>query len=243
MTKIELIYDKDCPNVERARANIDAALRNVGINSTWIEWDRNSASSPEYAGKFGSPTILVDGCDVSTQDATSDATCCRVYFDDNQKLSGVPSVETIVSTVNKAREKNPTYGVGEQRANTKGVITAVLSGLVALLPAIFCPACWGAYAALLSSLGVGFFNYTPFLLPVMMLLLLLNLVFLCLEARRKKRYSALTLGGVATVTIIVAKFVLELQWLLYVGVAGLIFASIWNLTFVKRQRVCCLDNN
>ena len=82
MTKVELIYDKDCPNAEEARANLNTALRNFGIKSSWNEWDRNATSSPEYARNFGSPTILVDGCDVSMQEATSDGNCCRIYFDD-----------------------------------------------------------------------------------------------------------------------------------------------------------------
>ena len=34
----------------------------------------------------------------------------------------------------------------------------------ALLPKLTCPACWPAYAAVLSALGVSFVDYTPYLL-------------------------------------------------------------------------------
>jgi hypothetical protein len=37
---------------------------------------------------------------------------------------------------------------------------------MALLPKLACPACWPAYAGLLSTLGVGFLGSTKYLLPL-----------------------------------------------------------------------------
>ena len=61
--KVELIYDADCPNVAATRARLIAAFAAAGLAPRWQEWQRGSEGSPEYARRFGSPTILVDGRD------------------------------------------------------------------------------------------------------------------------------------------------------------------------------------
>ena len=76
-----------------------------------------------------------------------------------------------------------------QRAGQLLSSLAVLPGIgAALLPAVTCPACWPAYAGLLSALGLGFANYTPYLLP-------LTIVFLTV-ALGALGYQALQRGGV-----------------------------------------------
>ena len=95
MPRIELIYDTDCPNVESARAVLREAIAAEGLDEAWAEWDRESGDSPAYAREYGSPTILVDGLDVSGQGSESDANCCRVYAAADGALRGVPEVETV----------------------------------------------------------------------------------------------------------------------------------------------------
>lgn len=46
---VELIYDRDCPNVERARANLVKALAVFGREARWSEWDRGALESPRCA--------------------------------------------------------------------------------------------------------------------------------------------------------------------------------------------------
>ena len=48
----------------------------------------------------------------------------------------------------------------------------------ALLPKITCAACWPVYAGLLSALGTGFVDYTPYLLPLTAVFLVLTLAVL-----------------------------------------------------------------
>jgi len=91
--KIELIYDLDCPNVEAMRGQLSKALAESKIDANWKEWDRNSEQSPEYARKYGSPTLLINGKDISGQEE-SDENCCRVYLD-KDGMKKVPSVEMI----------------------------------------------------------------------------------------------------------------------------------------------------
>ena len=98
--KIELIYDKDCPNMEKARRNIHTALIRTGLPQIWKEWDRNDPSSPIHAKNFGSPTVLVDGRDVAGASET-EGNNCRVYLYGLNSIQGVPPVEQIVSALER----------------------------------------------------------------------------------------------------------------------------------------------
>ena len=100
---VELVYDRDCPNVDRARAMIRAALREVGADPVWREWDRESADTPNDLRQFGSPTVLVNGRDVGCDEnemAQADANACRVYLDTNGCVCGAPSSRLIVEAIN-----------------------------------------------------------------------------------------------------------------------------------------------
>jgi mercuric ion transport protein len=99
---VELVYDSDCPNVERARAMIRTALGEVGAEVRWTEWDRADVATPEGLQHYGSPTVLVNGHDVGCDEneaAESDGQSCRVYMDESGCLCGVPSAKLIVSAI------------------------------------------------------------------------------------------------------------------------------------------------
>jgi len=98
---IELIYDLECPNVEAARDVLRSALERVGVSEEWKEWDREATGSPEYASRYGSPTILVNGLDVTGDGSEADANCCRVYASSNG-LRGVPSVLSVALAIESA---------------------------------------------------------------------------------------------------------------------------------------------
>jgi mercuric ion transport protein len=108
---IELVYDLTCPNVERCREALRAAMAHVGLPPSWTEWDRNDPATPAVYRPYGSPTVLVDGRDIAAPpDTVADGTAatvalraipsgnsCRVYSDDAVgRLSGAPSVPSIV---------------------------------------------------------------------------------------------------------------------------------------------------
>ena len=61
MTKLEFIYDTDCPNVNPARESLGNAVAAMGLDLNWIEWDRGDPQSPAYVHGYGSPTVLVNG--------------------------------------------------------------------------------------------------------------------------------------------------------------------------------------
>ena len=114
-------------------------------------------------------------------------------------------------------------------AQTQRVGLASLPALgVALLPKLTCPACWPAYAGLLSSVGIGFFNYTPYLLPLTAVFLLVAVVSLGFRAKLRRGYGPLVLGLLASAIVLIGKFGLDSNSLMYGGVAVLVIASMWN---------------
>ena len=87
--RIELVYFDGCPNAVAARENIRAAVRDLGQTGEWDEWDLMDPSTPEPFKRYGSPTVLVDGEDVTGVQAGNSAMACRA--------DGAPSVESIAA--------------------------------------------------------------------------------------------------------------------------------------------------
>jgi hypothetical protein len=99
---------------------------------------------------------------------------------------------------------------------------------VALLPKLVCPACWPAYAGLLGSLGVGFIDYTPYLLPLTIGFLVIALGALIFRAKQRRGYHPFYLGLSASITLLVGKFYFDSDITMYAGLALLVGASLWN---------------
>lgn len=66
------MYFSGCPNVEAARASVRAALEIEGAPTRWGEWDLASVTAPQRLRGYPSPTVLVDGRDVSGSDEDTD---------------------------------------------------------------------------------------------------------------------------------------------------------------------------
>jgi len=214
--RVELIYQDSCPNVEGARAVLRDALSRAGRTPRWAEWERDSAGAPDHAKLFGSPTILVDGRDVVGAAPGDGAESCRVYGGGQQ---GIPPVDAVLSALVAARKPTSRWS----RA------FAVLPGAgIALLPVGACPACWPAYAGLLGSLGLGFLLDSSYLLPLTGVFLVMALVALGYRAAGRRGYGPLALGVGAAAMTLIGKFALASSALLYLGLALLIGASIWN---------------
>lgn len=102
MTQIELIYDRDCPNVDDARAQLQAALAMMKWPLCWQEWERSDPDSPEHCRRYGSPTILIDGRDVAGE-LPVEAPSCRIYSDSRGRGRGVPGLLLIVNAMRETQ--------------------------------------------------------------------------------------------------------------------------------------------
>lgn len=223
MPKIEFLYDRDCPNVDDARRQLRLALERCGLAGGWIEWERNNLDSPAYARQYGSPTILVDGQDVAGESPSDDVPSCRVYTNGSGRNRGVPDADLITAALSRRRDDRTADTAAPKRTNLATLLPAVGT---ALLPKLTCPACWPAYAGLLSAMGLGFIDYTAWLLPATLLFLIITLITL---ARRPRRgYAPLVLGVLAGALVLIGKFGFDSDSVTYAGVALLVAASAWN---------------
>ncbi len=221
MPNVELIFDHDCPNIAGTRAALRRAMSAVGLAPTWREWDRTDPNSPAYARPYGSPTILVDGHDISGQEP-ADAPSCRIYNCERGRSRGVPEVELIIAALTRATGKNRRNG------GALGALSILPAAGAALLPNLTCPACWPAYAGLLSSLGIGFINYTPYLLPSTALFLAITLGTLAYRAKQRWGYRPLALGSAAAALVVAGRFLFDSNTAAYGGLALLAAALLWN---------------
>ena len=106
--QIDLVYDRECPHVDEARATLRAALVAVAADMDWREWDREDSRTPAELRGYGSPTILVNGRDVAAvadEKTASDANSCRVYFDECSCICGAPSVTLIERAIREAQSE------------------------------------------------------------------------------------------------------------------------------------------
>ncbi len=90
---VELVYFDGCPNADKARANLRAATGASGADDAWQEWNLSEESTPERFRRFGSPTVLVDGEDVTGADGASMAMACRA--------DGAPTVAVIRAALSR----------------------------------------------------------------------------------------------------------------------------------------------
>jgi hypothetical protein len=101
--RIELIYGPDCPHLGLARDRLMKALRSAGLEDEWREWDQADEKSPDYTRDYASPTILIDGEDVSADGVEIDAQSCRLYRAEDGRLTGAPPELVIASALQRVR--------------------------------------------------------------------------------------------------------------------------------------------
>lgn len=236
--RVELVYESSCPNIGAARAQLLHAFAQTKISPHWREWEVTDPKVPDYIHGYGSPTILVNGQDVCADTWAKDDLCCRVYGVDSQH-QGVPPLQDIVTAITTPKPKT---SHSRWPLNT-AVIPSIL---VALLPKLACPACWPAYAGLLSSLGLSFMDYTPYLLPLTISFLVIALAALAHRAPTRRGYRPLILGVCAAIILLVGKFSFASDLAMYLGLVLLIAASLWN-TWPRPQHAgnpcpACIDD-
>lgn len=124
---------------------------------------------------------------------------------------------------------------GMDKGSWSGFV-ATLPGIgMALLPKLTCPACWPAYAGVLSSLGLGFVNYSPYLLPLTALFLILAVASLGFRANSRRGYGPFIMGTVAALILLIGKFIFASEAALYGGIALLTAASLWNSWPLRKE--------
>lgn len=99
MANVELVFFPGCPNVPAAREQLRRAFAAVGAPPTWREIDVSGDDVPAHALGRGSPSILVDGRDV-TGAGPGEGRSCRVYA--GSEVPGVPPLDAVVGALRAA---------------------------------------------------------------------------------------------------------------------------------------------
>jgi mercuric ion transport protein len=113
-------------------------------------------------------------------------------------------------------------------------IIAVPAGVLPLLPSFSCPMCVGAYAGLLSSLGLGFLLTDRVQRTLIVAFLIVSVATVGWAARTYKRVGPFVLVVTGAVAIVAGRLVWSVTPLLIFGVVCLVMGSVWNLT--RKQR-------
>jgi hypothetical protein len=92
---IQFLAFSGCPLAEPAKQNLKQALADCEINS-FEEIDILDPSSPADLRDWGSPTILINGADVTGQ-PKGNSVSCRVY----DVPGGVPDVQGIIACLRR----------------------------------------------------------------------------------------------------------------------------------------------
>jgi mercuric ion transport protein len=100
---------------------------------------------------------------------------------------------------------------------------------LALLPSASCPACWGAYGALLASVGLGFLINERALAPLILGALAVGILAIAWTTRSHGRYGPLVLAVAGSAAIAAGRFMWDMPPAVYGGGALVLGASIWNL--------------
>ncbi|RSM87425.1 alkylmercury lyase [Kibdelosporangium aridum] len=88
--EIRLLHVPDCPSMALLTTRLSelvAGRQDVDIESLEVDDDDRAAT----LGMTGSPTILIDGVDPFGEPERSPSVSCRLYRDEEGRLSGVPS--------------------------------------------------------------------------------------------------------------------------------------------------------
>ncbi|QEG00627.1 hypothetical protein Mal15_46980 [Stieleria maiorica] len=113
--------------------------------------------------------------------------------------------------------------------------------LLALLPRLGCPCQYPAYAGLLGWLGLAFLMQTKYLLPITAACLTFAVGGLAVGAERRHGYLPFGVGLLAAIGLIVGKFVIAFDPMVYGAIAVLLAASVWNAWPSKKRSKLRID--
>lgn len=231
---IELIYDRDCPNVAAVRTNLRRACEEAGCLPEWLEWERGAPASPAYAALYGSPSVLIEGKDVAGDQPMNGQASCRLYAAEPGGYAGAPSVSLISKALMGADHAPAQRSSGSVRQ----AFLTLPGAVFAILPVGGCPACWPLYAGALSALGLSFLLSSAYLLPITGLFLFVAVASLGYGANNRRGYGPLAVGAAAAALVLTGKFVLQSEPAAYAGLGLLVLASLWN-AWPRRVAACC----
>lgn len=195
---IELICDSQQAGIDEVRLRLRNTMQTAGYLPHWKETFEEN--------KISSPIIL----HVSNT---------KVWEGDVNSFLNLPEERLLRLLQQKTR----------LAVRWKLFIKSQFSFFIAVLIAFFpkCPFCWAAYMSVFSSLGLGRIPYKPWLLPVLIALLFMNLLSLYLS-RNRHGYKPIVLAIIGAGLVTLNRLYWQDQLMMIIGAACLVGASLWN---------------
>lgn len=120
----------------------------------------------------------------------------------------------------------------------------VVSFLVPLAVVFFpkCPICWMAYLSLFGITGLQSIPYSPWLLPVFVILMLVNLLSVYRRGKHRNAFAPFYLSVLGVLLILIPGMWLEMTFVSYLGMAFLFSGSLISvLSYGKKGSLSSLD--
>jgi len=196
-----LIPSDDAAKMDQLRVTLREALLKAGWLACWNEKYHGIHKLPKSLSDKTSPLLAV-----------------------NEKIvwngEAVPSVAQLTKMF---------AGNDKQKFSWKKTAQTHLSFIIAVLIAFFpkCPFCWAAYMSLLGAFGMESIQYQPWLLPVLIVMLFVNLASLYLS-RKRHGYKPLALALTGGLLIVLNRFLWNEKWLIIIAALFMIAGSLWN---------------
>lgn len=221
MANVKLVYFEGCPNAIKVRRSIEE----TGTAFVAIRQDDLSAGDP--LREFSSPTILKDN---------------EVIFGTKTGAGG-GGCSLQVPTTDEIRRKLGKVGPTASRYRSMAGFLAQLESAASAVMVGLCPVRIPAIAAFLASIGLGLLAQESVLQPFLIVLLPINLGGLTWSAfKEHQRKGPLVLWALAAAGLYMSRYVYvgaEVNSaLMYVSIASILGASLWNLWLRKRRPAC-----
>jgi hypothetical protein len=109
----------------------------------------------------------------------------------------------------------------------------------AFLLAGTCPACFPLLATAGAALGLGFLrSYQGMLLVVFQILVGFSVLGNILAFRSHRKWQPLAMSAAGAGLVFLSLYVLGNEWLVYLGLASLSLAAVWNAWLKSRMKTC-----
>ena len=204
--KIDLLGEENDPRFPQWRELVYAAMSEWGLLPCWNEFYFDHQHLPRHLRKQKIASIYIN------EQRVWKAT-------DAGELIGKDKLKKVIQRI----------GRNSKRWRFRRFLRANLSFLLALGIAFFpkCPLCWAAY---LSSLGLYKFSsitYKPWMLPVFICFLFLNILSLYLT-RKRHSFGPLLLSLAGSLVIVLNRLKYHDNSLIYWGSGLMLMGALWN---------------
>lgn len=118
------------------------------------------------------------------------------------------------------------------------IASPVFGSVIALGLALFpkCPLCWAAYLSVFGIAGLGSIPYSPWLVPVLALLMLFNLTSIWLRARSTGRIMPFYLVSAGVAAILASRVFAGFEGAAILGIAFTLVGSVWSAIGTANRR-------